>query len=279
MAGNVGTVRAHQETLQVWTTPAFEGILFSRGAYFTHPYPRHWHEEIHFCAYTAGSGYLGYRGNSYLVARRDFVITPPGEVHENWVAPGSDIGFRGAYVDVASFRKATAQITGHDVALPQSDNWLFRNKLLKQNFLAVHEATEQLASRLQQDELLLEFVRALISTSAIQKCPEERAGDEPGAVKRAREYIDAHFNDQISLASLGQLTDLSPYHLHRVFSQKTGMPPHAYQTQVRINRAKQLLRNRLPLSAIAADTGFADQSHLTRHFRRLVGITPGRYLS
>jgi AraC-like DNA-binding protein len=106
-----------------------------------------------------------------------------------------------------------------------------------------------------------------------------RAGTEPGAVKRAREFIDAHFSDSISLASLGRLTNLSPYHLHRVFSQQTGMPPHAYQTQVRINHAKQLLRIRQPLSDIAATTGFADQSHLTRHFRRLVGVTPGRFLS
>jgi AraC-like DNA-binding protein len=281
MASKVGVARPQdsRESLYTWRSSAFDGIVFSRGAHFTHPYPRHWHEEIHFCAYTAGSGYLGCRGNSHLVAAGDFVITPPAEVHENWLAPGSDISFCGAYVDVASFRKATTQITEREVRLPQSVDWFSPNKLLNKSFLALCKATERLASRLQQDELLLEFVRALVSTSTIPKCFELRAGNEPGAIKRAREFIDAHFTEPISLASLSQLTSLSPYHLHRVFSQQTGMPPHAYQTQVRINRAKQLLRDRLPLSAIAADTGFADQSHLTRHFRRLVGVTPGRFLA
>jgi AraC-like DNA-binding protein len=65
--------------------------------------------------------------------------------------------------------------------------------------------------------------------------------------------------------------------LHRVFTAETGMAPHAYHTQVRINRAKELLRKRLPLAEVAARAGFADQSHLHRHFTRRVGITPGRY--
>jgi AraC-like DNA-binding protein len=279
MASNVGTARPQQESLQVWTTPSFEGTIFSRGAHFTHPYPRHWHEEIHFCAYTAGSGYLGYRGNSHLVAEGDFVITPAGEVHKNWVASGAEISFCGAYVDVASFRQATSQIVGREVPLPQSNDLFSRDKLLRKRFLLLHQATQRVDLRLHQEELLLEFLQVLLANSGTVEGSGIRAGTEPGAVKRAREFIDAHFSDSISLASLGRLTNLSPYHLHRVFSQQTGMPPHAYQTQVRINHAKQLLRIRQPLSDIAATTGFADQSHLTRHFRRLVGVTPGRFLS
>jgi AraC-like DNA-binding protein len=55
------------------------------------------------------------------------------------------------------------------------------------------------------------------------------------------------------------------------------MPPHAFQTQVRVSRAKTLLLEGWSISQVASQTGFADQSHLTRHFKRLVGVTPGRY--
>jgi AraC-like DNA-binding protein len=64
-----------------------------------------------------------------------------------------------------------------------------------------------------------------------------------------------------------------------MFTRQTGMPPHSYQTQLRINHAKVLLRDGHSLAEIASITGFADQSHLTRHFHRYVGVSPGRYAS
>jgi AraC-like DNA-binding protein len=66
--------------------------------------------------------------------------------------------------------------------------------------------------------------------------------------------------------------------LTRVFTKEIGMPPHAFQTQVRISEAKKLIRAGWPLSTVAAMTGFADQSHFIRHFKRLLKITPGEYL-
>lgn len=96
-------------------------------------------------------------------------------------------------------------------------------------------------------------------------------------MRLARSFINEHFAGSISLEELGRLTNLSPFHLHRAFRRQTGMPPHAYQIQVQVNGAKQLLLRGWPLAEVALATGFADQSHLTRHFRRLVGMTPGRY--
>ena len=80
-------------------------------------------------------------------------------------------------------------------------------------------------------------------------------------------------------AELGRVAGLSPYHLNRVFARELGMPPHAFQTQVRIVRAKALLRDGVPVAETAVRTGFFDQSHLTRHFARVVGVPPGRYRS
>ena len=63
----------------------------------------------------------------------------------------------------------------------------------------------------------------------------------------------------------------------RVFRRQTGLPPHAYQTQVRIEAAKNLIIQGRSLAFVAAETGFADQSHFTRRFKQLAGITPGEY--
>jgi AraC-like DNA-binding protein len=70
---------------------------------------------------------------------------------------------------------------------------------------------------------------------------------------------------------------LSPFHLLRVFRNRAGFPPHEYQTQVRIAHARRLIRAGVPLSQTAVETGFFDQSHLSRNFKRIVGVTPRQY--
>jgi AraC family transcriptional regulator len=93
------------------------------------------------------------------------------------------------------------------------------------------------------------------------------------------DYIHEHLDAELSLDHLAAIAHLSPYHFARVFKNSTGLPPHQYVIARRVERAKELLRgrNRPSLAEVAAEVGFSDQSHFTRHFRRLVGITPRRF--
>jgi AraC-like DNA-binding protein len=102
-------------------------------------------------------------------------------------------------------------------------------------------------------------------------------GREPVAVETARAYIHAHYDRDISVRDLAALTGLSPYHFIRVFSGQVGLTPHAYLVQVRVQQARQLLATGETPSQAALSAGFFDQSHLTRHFKRILGVTPGRY--
>jgi transcriptional regulator GlxA family with amidase domain len=107
--------------------------------------------------------------------------------------------------------------------------------------------------------------------------PAPRTGREPDAVARVRAYLREHVGADVSLGDLAALTGLHPAYLNRVFSAAVGLPPHAYHTHLRVERARELLAAGEPPSAVAWATGFADQSHLTRHFRRAIGVPPGRY--
>ena len=100
-----------------------------------------------------------------------------------------------------------------------------------------------------------------------------------GPPTAARQYLDAHIGDNVSLMSLAVVVGLSPFHLCRVFKDAVGLTPHAYQDQLRVRRAKQLLTEQVPIAQAAVEVGFYDQAHLTRHFKRVVGITPGRYVA
>ena len=97
------------------------------------------------------------------------------------------------------------------------------------------------------------------------------------AVERAKRYLEDRFTEPVGLDELAALTGLSRFHLVRIFAKYVGVPPHAYQIKVRIERSRALLEaGTSPVSA-AVDVGFADQSHFTRHFRRVMGVTPSAY--
>jgi AraC family transcriptional regulator len=94
-------------------------------------------------------------------------------------------------------------------------------------------------------------------------------------LKVAIEYINAHLEQNIKLADIAELLEVSQYYFCHLFKQSTGITPHQYLIQQRIERAKLLLKNRkLSLAEIAIACGFADQSHFTKSFKRWVGITP-----
>ena len=101
----------------------------------------------------------------------------------------------------------------------------------------------------------------------------------PDPVQRALHYIHEHHAEDIGLRDIAEAVNLSPYHLARLFKQAMGTPPHRYLIQVRVQSAHSLLalgtQNR-SLAEVAAAAGFSDQSHLTRHFKRLFGVTPGQ---
>ena len=92
------------------------------------------------------------------------------------------------------------------------------------------------------------------------------------------DYIDAYLERDLSLRELGTVVKMSPYYFSRLFKETTGITPHQYIIRRRIERAKILLRHgKLSIAEIAKEVGFVDQSHLHRHFKRLVGITPKSY--
>ena len=113
-----------------------------------------------------------------------------------------------------------------------------------------------------------------------QRAPPSLAlgGLPPGAMRRVREHVEGHLSESMDLAELAAVAGLSVYHFTRAFKQSAGVTPHHYLVRRRIERAQEMLaRSGLPLSEIALATGFSDQSHLSRHFRQMLGMTPGQF--
>lgn len=92
-----------------------------------------------------------------------------------------------------------------------------------------------------------------------------------------KQFLDDFPGENVSLEALATLAGLSPYYLIKQFQRVFGLPPHAYQIQCRIRLAKQKIKLGCKLLDVALECGFHDQSHLNRHFKRAMGVTPGQY--
>jgi AraC family transcriptional regulator len=113
------------------------------------------------------------------------------------------------------------------------------------------------------------------STPVLRSCT---GGLSTQRLQQAIDYIEAHLDEKLSLDAIATELNLSVHYFCEIFTQSTGMPPCKYVLQQRVERAKQLLKQSdQPLTEIALDCGFANQSHFSRHFTKLAGIAPKKY--
>jgi AraC family transcriptional regulator len=117
-----------------------------------------------------------------------------------------------------------------------------------------------------------------LKRSKIAAARPNRGGLPALQQKRVAEFIEEHLAEDISLAALAELVDLSLYHFARAFTQSFGTPPHRYHMARRIDHARSLLRMpTLSVTQIGNRIGFCEASSFTRAFRKLTGFTPTEY--
>jgi AraC-like DNA-binding protein len=137
-------------------------------------------------------------------------------------------------------------------------------------FQRLHDAVQAGADRLTLDVAVTEAIAALAAVGGA-RCEHTRA------VRRAIELLRERLADAVTLDALAAHAGTDKFHLCRAFRAQVGLPPHAYLTRLRIMRAKELLAAGVKPGEIAPRVGLYDQSQLNRHFRRIVGTTPGAY--
>lgn len=114
--------------------------------------------------------------------------------------------------------------------------------------------------------------------TSVHRASLAKGGLSPAQFRRVVDYIDAHLGDELGLFELSTVAGLSPHHFGEAFKASAGMPPHRYVMEKRVQQARELLRTEgLSLGEIAYIVGFSSQAHFTTQFRRMTGLTPGRF--
>jgi AraC-like DNA-binding protein len=245
----------------------------------TQPFPRHYHEDYVVEVVEEGVDEFFCCDAMYRAPAGSIVLINPHEIHTGASVGVAPLSYRSLYPTPALLAWIASQMGDRACAEPHFASRVVSDGRLAQRLCRAHRALEIGADRLVGDTLLLDALSELIKCFANRKPPVESAGLEPAAVRRAREYMLDHLSDNIRLDHLAVVCGLSPFHLLRVFRNHIGLAPHEFLLNARIERAKSLLNRGQTLAQTAYELGFSDQSHFTRHFKRIVGVTPGRFLA
>jgi AraC-like DNA-binding protein len=236
---------------------------------------RHSHEFFQLSLTRHGVGRISRGGHSVDCPAEHCLIIHPEEVHE--LRPLLDTAwlFETLYLPV----NRVASILPNFAEVPRRNSFTqypIHDSELNRRFVSLHAAVVRQDEPLRQDELLVLFLER-IGCHRGQGTDVLRQANHSAGLERVRGYLETRLAQVVSLQELADLAGIGSCHLLRLFRQRYGLPPHAYHLQVRIWRARSLLKQGAGLAEVAARTGFADQSHLTRHFKRLVGVTPGNF--
>lgn len=271
-------MKANQSHTRVWRAQYLPSIELVHNVSKASSLPRHFHEELELIIRQGDGWQFNYRGAMYSVPSDTLVVTQPREVHHaNWMSE-RDCTFRGLRIDPDLLQQVALEIAGRQTEVPFFPKPLVHDRDLIHQIVRVHQSLSQSGSQLEQQTTIQDLVAQLILRCADNPPCLTRLGKERQPIERVRVYLEDHYSREISLEQLAQIAELSSFHLNRSFRQTFGMPPHAYQIQVRIMIAKRLLRQERSIEKVAIETGFSSQSHFGVHFKRLVFVTPMQYV-
>ena len=235
------------------------------------------HDRYLLCGCTSVSTSWSYRRKSHDIEDGATGLMEPGEIHRV-LAKRKASHFLTLFVDSDEFVRVAEEAGAVGVPHFQVAN-VADGRLLQG---LAHLAGELRSGR---NGLKLESSFAVLMQRTLkytESRPVVRGSSGPAlrrSLERAREILEERQNEQVTLDELAKAAALSRFHLVRSFAKEYGIPPHAYQINVRIKRACWLLRAGMPCGEVAAASGFADQSHFTRHFKKVMGVAPGIYAS
>jgi AraC-like DNA-binding protein len=265
------------ERAKFWLVEDLGGLELLRATYVAHSFSRHAHEGFAIGVVEDGAQAFRYRGATHTTPPGGIILVNPGEAHTGHAADELGYTYRMLYPDAKLLRRAASELAGGQGDVPFFPAPVVHDGRLAGLIRELHVTLESSNSTLERESLLLWTLAQLVARHADSRRAARPVGKEHAAIRRAREYLEAHHAENVSLERLSRVANLSPFHLLRVFRDETGLPPHAYVIGVRVARAKDLLVRGLPIARVAAETGFVDQSHFTKSFKRLWGYTPGEY--
>lgn len=247
---------------RIYSRPAVEFCSFGN---LTRPFRSHFHDHYLIGCLLSGGRLFYCGGTETLIAPFELVVINPGQAHGCAPVGGEAADWLCVHISRASMAAAL----NRDI-LPRFTKNILDHPQLTQDFLSfvscLRHCPEDANARLPQ--LLGQLADA---------AQADYAASHPRAFATLCDHMDAQCAQKISLGQMSRLLRMDKFTLVRKFAQTTGLTPHRYLDNVRLNKGLSLLRQGYSICRSAQECGFCDQSHFNRHFKANIGFSPGIY--
>jgi AraC-like DNA-binding protein len=256
-----------------WRTPLLPGADMVTAEYYDHEFTPHWHDAYTVPVIEAGAECYDYRGAHHVAEAGSVPVINPGELHTGARAVDAGWRYRVFYLPVPFVEDLAREIGSS----PWVQTDIIRDADLARRLLVAHRALETHADPLAAETALVDAVTTLLARHAQERSSPSRIVSDEKRVETMKSRLADDLLAPVTLTELARTVGLSTFHAARLFTRETGLAPHAWRNQLRIVRALPALRAGASVTDVAAASGFTDQSHFTRHFKRVFGVPPGRW--
>ncbi len=235
----------------------------------------HFHDEYSIALITSGTHHFTCNKDDFNAKPGDIRLINPHDIH---VCKSKTWGYI-TFTPDSNFVEAFSESCQKELHNITFANPVINNRKLSQLFLNLNSATKEWQDELMAENILEELVVNLISSYSNCAIRTKEISYSRAKLAQAIECMRANFEESLKLESLAKISGLSKYHFLRKFKEEFNMTPHAYLLQIRIQNAKNMLKQNRALSDIALSCGFSDQSHFTRVFNKIYGMSPKKLVS
>lgn len=262
--------------IHVWRPPKLDGIELQWCHEVSAEVPAHFHDGHQVGLIESGTLDVRVADRATRAGEGDIVLLDAGVAHA--MTSSEQAPVTAIVIEIGQARMRRCLDLSEDDAPPRFSAAVVRDEAAADAMRDLHRRLADECADVREDavEQLSPLVCHLMVEHGLSR-PDGLDTIRAEAIDEVRRYLDDHLGERLALDQLAESAGASKFQLVRCFKRRVGLPPLSYQLQRRVNRSKELLAAGMPIADVAFELGFADQSHLTRHFKRLTLMTPGDY--
>ncbi|MTI61914.1 MAG: AraC family transcriptional regulator [Firmicutes bacterium] len=271
--------KAYDKNFDFFKIEALSGVSLLEAEMYDFSYKTHTHKEFAIAVTRRGIQSFKCNKSFYKVSKNGIITFNPQDVHNGYSELESGLEYQMLYVSQETINKLAEEVCGNKFSYFDFANTVQYDYELSSKLLSLFRAINEERNNCEIQSKFYDSISTLMLKYGLFSKKPISIKEDNSLIKRACKYIDNNVNKAISLDDIAREVNLSPYYFSRLFKKTTGLSPHNYLNQRRVEMVKKKIKTNkdASLSEIAVTAGFSDQSHMNRRFKEIYGITPGKY--